>query len=72
MIKTRMQGLEAKKYKNTLDCAKQIMTNEGLKAFYKGTIPRLVRSVLNVGLTFMLYDSIRGHPHMASDFRVGR
>ena len=58
VIKTRMQGLEAKKYKTTFDCTRQIMVKEGLKAFYKGTIPRLVRSVLNVGITFMVYDSI--------------
>ena len=46
VIKTRMQGLEAKKYKTTLDCARQIMVKEGLKGFYKGTMPRLVRSIL--------------------------
>ena len=29
VVKTRMQSLEAAKYKNTLDCAIQIMRNEG-------------------------------------------
>ncbi len=29
VVKTRMQSLEASKYKNTLDCAIQIMRNEG-------------------------------------------
>jgi len=58
VIKTRMQGLEAKRYKNTFDCAKQILANEGPKAFYKGTVPRLSRVVLDVGITFMIYDSI--------------
>ncbi len=29
VVKTRMQSLEASKYKNTLDCALQIMRNEG-------------------------------------------
>lgn len=58
VVKTRMQGLEAKKYKNTLDCARQIMVNEGPRAFYKGTIPRLSRVVLDVAITFMIYDSI--------------
>jgi solute carrier family 25 citrate transporter 1 len=29
VIKTRMQSLESSKYKNTLDCAIQIMRNEG-------------------------------------------
>jgi len=57
VVKTRMQGLEAKKYKNTFDCARQIMVNEGPKAFYKGTIPRMSRVVLDVAITFMIYDS---------------
>ncbi|XP_021966873.1 putative tricarboxylate transport protein, mitochondrial [Folsomia candida] len=57
VIKTRMQGLEAAKYKNTLDCAAQIWKNEGPKAFYKGTVPRLSRVCLDVAITFMIYDS---------------
>jgi len=57
VVKTRMQSLDAKKYKNTFDCAKQIMVNEGPKAFYKGTLPRMSRVVLDVGITFMIYDS---------------
>ncbi len=32
VVKTRMQGLESTKYKNTLDCAVQIMKHEGPKA----------------------------------------
>ncbi|GAB6028727.1 hypothetical protein CHUAL_004547 [Chamberlinius hualienensis] len=57
VVKTRMQGLEASKYKSTLDCAIQIMKNEGPKAFYKGTVPRLSRVCLDVAITFMIYDS---------------
>merc|ERR1712192_259973 len=49
---------EAKtKYKNTFDCARQIAVNEGPAAFYKGTIPRMSRVVLDVAITFMIYDS---------------
>lgn len=33
VVKTRMQSLEASKYKNTLDCAIQIMRNEGPLAY---------------------------------------
>lgn len=58
VVKTRMQGLEASKYKNTLDCAVKIWQNEGFKAFYKGTMPRMSRVCLDVGITFMIYDSI--------------
>ena len=57
VIKTRMQGLEVSKYKNTRDCAKQIWQHEGPRAFYKGTIPRMSRVCLDVGITFMIYDS---------------
>lgn len=32
VVKTRMQGLEAKKYKNTINCAYQILKNEGFFA----------------------------------------
>lgn len=57
VVKTRMQGLEAKRYKNTADCFIQIAKNEGFPAFYKGTIPRLSRVCLDVAITFMIYDS---------------
>ncbi|XP_017891284.1 tricarboxylate transport protein, mitochondrial [Ceratina calcarata] len=57
VVKTRMQGLEAAKYKNSLDCFLQIWRNEGPMAFYKGTVPRLSRVCLDVAITFMIYDS---------------
>lgn len=57
VVKTRMQGLEAHKYKNTADCFLQIWRNEGPAAFYKGTVPRLSRVCLDVAITFMIYDS---------------
>ncbi|XP_041347665.1 tricarboxylate transport protein, mitochondrial-like [Gigantopelta aegis] len=57
VIKTRMQGLEASKYKNMFDCAVQIFKLEGPKAFYKGTVPRLSRVCLDVAITFMIYDN---------------
>ncbi|MBN3278230.1 TXTP protein, partial [Polyodon spathula] len=58
VIKTRMQGLEAHKYKNTVNCAYQIMKHEGLRGFYKGTIPRLGRVCLDVALVFVIYEEV--------------
>jgi solute carrier family 25 citrate transporter 1 len=58
VVKTRMQGLEAKKYKNTIDCAVQIWKKEGFFAFYKGATARLSRVSLDVAITFMIYDSL--------------
>lgn len=57
VVKTRMQGLEASKYKSTADCALRIWREEGAAAFYKGTVPRLGRVCLDVAITFMIYDS---------------
>ncbi|XP_077353128.1 tricarboxylate transport protein B, mitochondrial [Festucalex cinctus] len=58
VIKTRMQGLEAHKYKDTLDCAVQIMKHEGPRAFYKGTVPRLGRVCLDVAIVFVIYEEV--------------
>ncbi|KAM7391326.1 hypothetical protein PAMP_022025 [Pampus punctatissimus] len=58
VIKTRMQGLEAHKYKSTLDCAVKILRYEGLTAFYKGTVPRLGRVCLDVAIVFIIYEEV--------------
>uniref|UniRef100_A0A3B3UGT8 Solute carrier family 25 member 1 n=1 Tax=Poecilia latipinna TaxID=48699 RepID=A0A3B3UGT8_9TELE len=58
VIKTRMQGLEAHKYKSTLDCALKILKHEGLAAFYKGTVPRLGRVCLDVAIVFIIYEEV--------------
>lgn len=58
VIKTNMQGLKSSQYKSTWDCAVQIAKTEGIKGFYKGTVPRLGRVVLDVAITFTLYDYI--------------
>merc|ERR1719378_1507735 len=47
VIKTRMQGLEAHLYKGTIDCVVKTWKEEGIKAFYKGTIPRMSRVCLD-------------------------
>lgn len=57
VLKTRMQGLESSMYRNTWDCVVKTWKNEGPKAFYKGTVPRLCRVCLDVAITFMIYDS---------------
>jgi solute carrier family 25 (mitochondrial citrate transporter), member 1 len=58
VVKTQMQGLDAKKYKNGLDCFVKTFQNEGIRGLYKGTVPRLSRVVLDVALTFTLYEKI--------------
>jgi len=58
VVKTRMQGLEANKYKGTWDCVMKIAKNEGFKGFYKGTTPRLGRVCLDVAITMTAYNQI--------------
>ena len=58
VIKTRMQGLSAERYKNTLDCARQILVNEGPRAFYKGATARLARVCLDVTVIMILYEQL--------------
>eukprot|EP01108_Squamamoeba_japonica_P006610 TRINITY_DN5400_c0_g1_i1.p1 TRINITY_DN5400_c0_g1~~TRINITY_DN5400_c0_g1_i1.p1 ORF type:complete len:319 (+),score=95.38 TRINITY_DN5400_c0_g1_i1:63-1019(+) len=58
VIKTKMQGLEAKKYKNSLDCAKQVFAADGVRGFYKGTTARLSRVCADVALVMTLFQQI--------------
>mmetsp|Transcript_7534 Transcript_7534/g.10603 ORF Transcript_7534/g.10603 Transcript_7534/m.10603 type:complete len:295 (+) Transcript_7534:65-949(+) len=55
-VKSRMQSEGGKlKYSSTLDCFQKILKNEGFAFFFSGTIPRLVRVSLDVGITFTVY-----------------
>lgn len=53
-----MQGLEAAKYKSTLDCVRQMLRHEGPLVFYSGVVPRLGRVIPGQGVIFMSYDAI--------------
>jgi solute carrier family 25 citrate transporter 1 len=58
VVKTQMQGLEASQYKNSLDCARKIITNQGLMFFYKGVTPRLMRVCGDAAVTFTVYGEL--------------
>jgi|UniRef100_K3WUR5 solute carrier family 25 citrate transporter 1 len=58
VVKTRMQGLHASQYKNTLDCVRQMIQKEGFLVFYSGIVPRLGRVIPGQGVIFMSYDGI--------------
>jgi len=58
-VKSRMQGEAAKElYKGTVDCAKQMMKNEGPASFFAGAIPRMVQVGLTSGISFALFPVI--------------
>ena len=58
VVKTRMQGLQAAQYRSSVDCALQILRNEGPRAFYKGATARLARVCLDVTVVMVLYEQL--------------
>lgn len=60
VVKTRMQGLGASKYKNTLDCAMTVIKNDGVSGLWKGTTPRLARVAVSTSIIFTVYEQVMG------------
>lgn len=58
VVKTRMQGTKASQYSSTLDCFRQILQKEGVRALYTGVVPRLGRVVPGQGIIFMSFETI--------------
>lgn len=69
VVKTRMQGLQASQYSSTMDCFKQIMSKEGIPAFYAGVVPRLGRVVPGQGIIFMSFETIQNNLATLSFFK---
>jgi len=59
VVKTNMQGLEAAKYGGFFGCFAYIMKHEGPMGFYKGVGPRLARVILDVAITFSIFNSLK-------------
>lgn len=56
-VKTRMQSIEARSlYKNSFACVTQIWKHEGVRVFWSGAVPRLVRLCLSGGIVFTMYE----------------
>jgi solute carrier family 25 citrate transporter 1 len=59
VLKTRMQGLDAKKlYKNSLHCFIRIIKEDGVLALWKGATPRLGRLIFSGGIVFSVYEEV--------------
>ena len=55
VVKTRVQnGVSV----SSLQCARDIFVNDGIRGFYRGCLPRLNRVTLEVALAFVIYDSV--------------
>ena len=58
VIKTRMQGLNAAKYKSVPHCLMTLVKEEGIMSLYAGVWARLARTVPGQGIIFCSYETI--------------
>lgn len=66
LVKTRMQNQRSSRvgemlYKNSLDCAKKVIRNEGFKGLYSGVLPQLVGVAPEKAIKLTVNDLVRGH-----------
>lgn len=59
VLKTRLTLRKTGQYSGMLDCAKKILKNEGVKAFYKGYIPNLLGIIPYAGIDLAVYESLK-------------
>ncbi|OQS00471.1 Mitochondrial Carrier (MC) Family [Achlya hypogyna] len=57
----QMQGIggNPRLYKHTVDCYIKLAKAEGIKSYYRGLTPTLVRAMPNMGIQFACYDIFR-------------
>ncbi len=56
VVKTRLQNSSANTYSGVVDCAMKIAKNEGLLAFSKGLVPRILIISPLFGITLTIYE----------------
>ena len=66
LVKTRMQNQRSQRvgellYKNSIDCAKKVIKNEGPKGLYSGLLPQLIGVAPEKAIKLTVNDLIRGH-----------
>ncbi|KAL1311138.1 hypothetical protein AAFC00_001340 [Neodothiora populina] len=65
LVKTRMQNQRSARvgqllYKNSLDCFKKVISNEGAKGLYSGVLPQLVGVAPEKAIKLTVNDLVRG------------
>lgn len=66
LVKTRMQNQRSSRvgeqlYRNSWDCAKKVVRNEGFKGLYSGVLPQLVGVAPEKAIKLTVNDLVRGH-----------
>lgn len=66
LVKTRMQNQRSQRvgemlYKNSIDCARKVIKNEGFKGLYSGVLPQLIGVAPEKAIKLTVNDLVRGH-----------
>ena len=66
LVKTRMQNQRSSRvgqllYKNSIDCAKKVISNEGIRGLYSGVLPQLIGVAPEKAIKLTVNDLVRGH-----------
>ena len=66
LVKTRMQNQRGarvgeKLYKNSIDCARKLIKNEGVRGFYSGVVPQLIGVAPEKAIKLTVNDLVRGY-----------
>ncbi len=65
LVKTRMQNQRSQRvgerlYKNSIDCARKVIRNEGFRGLYSGVLPQLVGVAPEKAIKLTVNDLVRG------------
>jgi solute carrier family 25 (mitochondrial aspartate/glutamate transporter), member 12/13 len=74
LVKTRMQNQRSVRpgerlYNNSLDCARKVIRNEGIRGLYSGVIPQLIGVAPEKAIKLTVNDLVRGY---ATDTETGK
>lgn len=56
VLKTRMALRKTGQYSGMLDCARKILSREGVTAFYKGYVPNMLGIIPYAGIDLAVYE----------------
>ncbi|KAL2101263.1 hypothetical protein ACEWY4_003024 [Coilia grayii] len=59
VLKTRLTLRKTGQYSGMVDCAKQILQNEGVRAFYRGYIPNTLGIIPYAGIDLAVYETLK-------------
>ncbi|XP_061469886.1 mitochondrial adenyl nucleotide antiporter SLC25A23-like isoform X2 [Rhineura floridana] len=59
VLKTRLTLRKTGQYSGVADCARQVLQNEGIRAFYKGYLPNVLGIIPYAGIDLAVYETLK-------------